>query len=334
MICSTAGDLGDICYAMCVLNAQVGGPHTLLLKDNGQTCGIERRESIIAPLAKSQTYIKDCRIARPDDKIEWHSADFRMGGYHTHSTTLVQSHAHHGMSMKAVKRLVSGNEKWLLIKGTSEALGRVVIGRTHRWRNSFFPWKIVVETYGPRLMFLGTEEEHHDFCAEFGPVYFRPTKDLLEAAQLIASSWLFISNQTSLWAIAEGLKVRRIQETCLVQTDCIYLGGDVQHCADGEVKLPLNEGEIHIRPAGQKFELKTMQVPPGGGWHFEGKVVSTVWSGAVATVRQKLKCDETEALRVLIEENVARVPHYFSDRSREHMLTNYRAAMENAKHSA
>ena len=62
----------------------------------------------------------------------------------------------------------------------------VVIHRSERYRNPLFPWKTVVEKFGRRASFVGLTREYLDFVSQHGSGFFRPTKNLLEMAELIA----------------------------------------------------------------------------------------------------------------------------------------------------
>lgn len=277
LVVSSGGELGDILYLAAVLKDHPGGPHTLILhldREGLTSGGAVRHSEIIRELLESQPYIAEVRVVPGVQGPEtWHSEDFRRTGHHGPMVTLVQAHCRHGMSVGAIKKLVAGAEKWLTVESSTESAGRVVIAKTERWQNPLFPWKEVVKTYGTDLMFLGTPREHQLFKEANGAVSYRPTRDLMEAARLIAGSWLYISNQTSLWAIAEGLKVRRIQETHRGQTDCIYRGGDVQWCLDGGVKLPTKHGDfVEILSPLPEWSpnIGRSQVPPGGGWKLPG----------------------------------------------------------------
>ncbi len=294
---SSAGEFGDLVYAMCVLKAQPGGPHTILLREHpGSSCKTSNKvvthPEVFIPLALSQPYIKECRLWGPGDQEKWISSYFREQGYHNFITTLVRAHCRHGMSTGVVKVDTKGHEKWLDVTPDSRVNGRVLIARTPRWRNSFFPWRQIHETYGNRLLMLGVREEHEMFEREVGPVEFHECRDLLEAAQLIAGSFLWISNQTSLYAVAEGLKVRRILEVNQGQCDCIYTGGDVQHCIDGAVTLPIPgetftddlcvlrtspETMVKIPPSVREYGGKRLHDDRATGWGVEGSRVCPLW---------------------------------------------------------
>lgn len=277
MITSSAGEIGDLIYHCCVLKHAPGGSHTLLLRHAPgihKTSGkVVEHPEVIVPLLESQPYIREARLWREGDKEDWCSSGFRDTGHHGPLTTLVRAHAGHAMHSGVLRQMVTGNEgPWLTAEPSPIGRDRVVIAKTERWGNPHFPWKEVVETYGDRILMLGNREEYEQFVKVNGYVDYYRTKDLLESAQIIAEAPLCIMNQTSLFAIAEGLKRPRILECNAQQTDCVFTGGDVQWCIDGEVRLPLKEGGFrHIKSKLREWgpHPSRMTVPPGG-WQAEG----------------------------------------------------------------
>ena len=125
------------------------------------------------------------------------------------------------------------HEPWLKI--TPDPWSPIVINRTTRYQNHFFPWEQLVEAFGSEMLFLGHPQEYQDFCDHYGMIGYLPTIDLFKAAEVIAGSELFIGNQSSCNAIAEGLKHRLIQETDLSTPDCIYPRENAIHCHNGEL---------------------------------------------------------------------------------------------------
>lgn len=125
---------------------------------------------------------------------------------------------------------------------TPKRLTPVVVNRTHRYHNPHFPWRQVLQKYNGWVTFIGTHQEYIDFEKQFGKgvcLCFYECDDLLEAAQVIAGSELFIGNQSCCYAIAEGMKHRTIQETDPRCPDCIYERDNAQYALVGsELILP------------------------------------------------------------------------------------------------
>lgn len=271
MIVSTEGDLGDSTYVLGILSELPGGPHTLLLKPSGMTKyrgsdgSFAKFDTIFSPLARSQPYIAECRPIEPGESVDWRSELFRSVPYR--GTTLLNAHLCHLISTCKVGHGITGLNKWLFgIKPSKESEGRIVINRTARYRNWTFPWSAVVNKYKHRLMFVGLEHEWREFCGHFGYVDFRPTENLLQVAQLIAGSLLFIGNQSCANAVAEGLKHRLIQETDLQFPDCLFKRDNAQHVVKGNCVLPgFDDEDTNTDPLAIKLtDIDTITTPPGG----------------------------------------------------------------------
>lgn len=208
------GDLGDVIYGLAVIRHLGGG--TLYLKSEPTitrplTQGMfESLKSIIAP----QGYI---------DAVKWHQGEkinhdfthFRQ--HYTHLRSLVGTQAHY--------RDIRGVDTWTpwLAAPAPIAHGRPVVARSARYQNHSWRhiWPEVMARY-PNALFIGHPPEHEAFKAAFGNIERAETATFADVANLIAGSSMFIGNQSSPYAIAEGLKANSIQETCPTHLDCIY----------------------------------------------------------------------------------------------------------------
>ena len=103
-------------------------------------------------------------------------------------------------------------EPWLQVPDIKR-VAKVVINRCPRWRNDKFPWLRAYMMYGKEAVFVGRPEEHSEFCFSWGPISYHYTENHLELAKVIAGADLFIGNQSSAAAVAEGMKVAMVQET-------------------------------------------------------------------------------------------------------------------------
>jgi hypothetical protein len=106
----------------------------------------------------------------------------------------------------------SRTEPWLSVP-EKVAAAAVIMHRSPRYHVDDFPWPRIVETYGKDAVFVGEEAEHREFTARHGHVPYYKTRNFLELAQVIAGAILFIGNQSSPAAVAEGLKANKILET-------------------------------------------------------------------------------------------------------------------------
>lgn len=102
------------------------------------------------------------------------------------------------------------NEPWLTVPNSRKLDGRtVVINRTGRWLPTelhpiWKQWKD--EGIQEHAVFVGLPEEHVAFIQHTGlNIPYQPTKDLLEMAEIIAGSDMFVGNQSAAFSIAVGL---------------------------------------------------------------------------------------------------------------------------------
>lgn len=99
----------------------------------------------------------------------------------------------------------------------------VVICRSSRYRSAFFNWKRVWAEYRDRAVFCGLDVEYREFQEQVGLIDRLPTADLYELAQYVSGCELFVGNQSSPFAVAEGLKVNVLQEVCPDCPNCIFI---------------------------------------------------------------------------------------------------------------
>lgn len=323
MIVSSEGDIGDCLYLLCILS-QLDGKQSLLINESHATKarGKEGAELLVRNLkrlAEAQPYIKECRLSTPEDKVDWESAGFRKS-YYVSGETLMGAHLNHLIRVKGIGRHIDTTRGWLTSPQSTESKGRIVINRTGRYRNQSFRWEQVVRHYRNRLLFVGLQHEWKEFCSMFGFVEHAPTNDMMDVAELIAGSEMFIGNQSCAFAIAEGLKHPAIQETSKQFPDCIFRRPNVQHVADGEMTLPDigGSGELSLkRRKPNMLHLSTMTTPPGL-WQFPGAAPAVTFPQMVAVVssmedwRDKPK-DEIKS--AILELNFERCPYFWNPES-------------------
>lgn len=333
---STEGDAGDLCYLLCLLKQIEDGPHSLLLQSSPATKvktqeDLDRFFSLVGPLANVQPYIKECRIIKDTDQIDWPSGQFR-GQHYQRGRTLMDAHLAHLVKTKGIGREITGAEAWLEVEPSQLTEGKIVCNRTGRYRNSLFPWKAIVEHYRHRLVFVGLKHEWREFVSHFGYVAWHPTTNLLEMAQLIAGAELFIGNQSCANALAEGLKKPIIQEVSTQFPDCIYVRPGAQHVHDGGCILPdiSGSGELTVKSDSKHLSKYSTAKAPPGGFQYDGCAPSMQFT-KVVSMAQLL--DEMKGLsrqevsdKVLLY-NVDRCPRW----QQLNVNTRVLAALENTR---
>lgn len=212
------------------------------------------------------------------------------------------------------------------------AHGRIIIHRSPRYHNSHFPWKEIIQFYGPKLLFIGVSSEHQDFCSQFGQVEFKKTYNLMEVAKLVAGSLLFIGNQSSANAIAEAIKHPMIQESSLDRPDCIFRRPNAQHVYDGSCVLPgFGEPDRHIPSKfTEKYNINPVIVPPGM-WQYPDLCPCPALPVLAQQLRQKRGGGDMKALEMeVIEYNIHRIPHFFVDNNSRLIFEKFKTAWANA----
>jgi hypothetical protein len=213
-----SGDMGDIIYALPTVRAVGGGVLYLYHQDGKTWHGMDaNRAASLRSLLALQPYIEDV-VFCPDGHPPA-ARDHDLNGFRDHGQpgrNLADMHlATHGFGPE------HRNRPWLSVDYPVSDYP-VIFARSLRCRNERFPWRQVGETYHGVAAFVGTNEEHGDFCRQIAPIPLVPTEDLLAVARVIAGSRLFVGNQSCPAAIAEGLKQTMILEVYPPLSNCCF----------------------------------------------------------------------------------------------------------------
>ncbi len=329
---ASAGDIGDCVALAACIKAIPNEPHKLVVREDGRTKGITKRLPLIKDLFESQPYISSCEVWNGQDKIDWASEKFR-DGFHSVSHSLVRAHELHGNSVRVVRSPVSTRSPWLTVTPSLESKGRRIIVRSPRYNNCHFPHKEIKELYGDSLLFLGLPDEHRAYVDAFGSVDYRPTSNLLEAAQLIAGSDLLISNQTAMLWIGHGLAHPRIVEVSTSTADSVVLSGFVRYVVDGEVTLPHPNGDVHIKSPVPEFStvISTITVPPNRGWKAPNEPPSQRFATLQERVCKNQNVSREEAKLIILSETHKQHPDFFPQGERADLLRDLQAALLDAE---
>lgn len=206
------GDLGDIIASLPVVR-QLGGGEYILGPHRGSSGPREpmtqQRAEFIIPLLKAQAYITESRYESTPVNVTLDLSLFRSACHYMCGESLTHWHGRHA-GIPAAKLNISN---WLNVTPNPETNGKIVVARSPRYHSKHFPWHRQMRKYAKNAVFVGLPHEHQDFVSKFGFIPYRPVKDALEMAQLIAGSEHFIGNQSFPMWIALGLGVSLLQET-------------------------------------------------------------------------------------------------------------------------
>lgn len=205
----TMGDGGDAIACLPILRQLGGGD--LVMTQGRNPRSFRAIAQMLIPLFKSQPYVNDAVWEDAPQGITHDTSMFRPTHYKPTRTLAESQAAFIGVSGLDLS-------PWLEINPNPRSSGKIVIARTKRYNNNVFPWRKVLLTYRPKLLFLGLDEERFqlEHMTGFKIEHFR-IKDFLEAAQIIAGSELLISNQSSPYWLAAGMGHPLVQETEMVR---------------------------------------------------------------------------------------------------------------------
>ena len=238
-----AGDCGDILAAMPVVRYFGGGVLMLQAADYTRVrltpdkwCGLD-------VLLKKQPYIVDV-IEYDGGRPSVNLNDFRaiMGralrrGEGRQKSLVDWQLEAHGVPFS------EKNTPWITVEPRKVA--PVVINRTgagrdprYTYQNPAFPWHKVWKKYADKAVFVGLPEEHELFCCTCGQIPHEKTKDLHEAAQVIAGADLFIGNQSACCWIAQAMHKPLVQEVWLQGPNSIIQRPGAHYGFNCSVELP------------------------------------------------------------------------------------------------
>jgi hypothetical protein len=215
-----SGDVGDIAYSMVTIRA-LGITHLYLnvnkkykYRGIGETKFNEKTALLLKPLLEAQPYIEKVELY-DGQPVNYNLDLFRAYGDLTYSNLCYVIMKTFGVDP------IEMTKQWLFVE-PKESMP-VLINKTDRYLNNAVDWNSFIEAYGGFMGFVGIESEYENFCKEYNvDIPFLKTDNFLELAQLIAGASLFIGNQSSPYAIAEGLKKDTIQVVCDQCPNCIF----------------------------------------------------------------------------------------------------------------
>lgn len=214
---SHSGDIGDIIYSLPTIKKLGGGNVFLKTKTIDKPFKTKFNENsfkIIKPLLESQDYIKSVNIYN-GEKIDYDLDIFRYFS-DLSFTNLAEIYT----NIFALDKNII-NKKWLNVKANKKH--PVIINKTNRYLNGGEDYNGIIETYGKEnCAFVGLESEYRDFIKKHKNIDYIQTNNLLELAQIIKGCSIFVGNQSSPYAIAEGLKKDSILFICSICPNCIF----------------------------------------------------------------------------------------------------------------
>ena len=188
------GGGGDMLYGLSTMKVLGGGE--LYLR-------IDIVKKFYKTLLESQSYIESLVYSSNPPNVDYDLDLFRQ--QHFNEFTLIECHA------KAFNLKFDFTLPWLQVD--SKPISEIVINDTGRlrWGGCTIDWS-QLNKYKEKCVFIGLKHEYENFIRDRMYVDFYEIKDCLEFAQIIKGSKLYVGNQSTGLALAEGLKVNRIAD--------------------------------------------------------------------------------------------------------------------------
>jgi hypothetical protein len=205
------GDLGDTVLFLPTLKHHNAGlilhhyhrcrdPYTALHAD------------VILPLVQAQPYCPEARYWLPSDadNPDIQDGNSWRNSYNGYSQLCYAQTLCYGVTLEELQ------QPWITVQ--PKPIAPVVINRSTRY-NGHLDYHLAQHH---ESVFIGHRYEHDYFCERYYPIPYCPTVNLLEVAEIIAGSKVFIGNQSCCYAISEGLKHPTVQEVCPHCQTCLW----------------------------------------------------------------------------------------------------------------
>ncbi len=215
--CIHSGNAGDIIYSLPTVK-ELGAKHYIINLNSDPAVGGRgitfETAKALAPLLLVQPYIERVTIVKCNVFLEYLDPDQPMEGidYILDRFRLQDVNKHHLAICHALAFGIHINlyEKWLHVDSEEESKDYIVVALTPRYRSLSREFWIETLSTLRNIVLLGTPKEYHCVTGIHGN--FVTCKDFLEMAKIIKGAKLFIGNPSLPYAIAEGLKVKRLVE--------------------------------------------------------------------------------------------------------------------------
>lgn len=102
------------------------------------------------------------------------------------------------------------SKPWLHVTPDESFADAIVLARSSRYHSPMINYRFL-QKY-PRVVFVGLPDEYEAMKPQIPKLEYKPSKNFLELASVIAGSRLFIGNQSFPFALAEAMKVKRVLE--------------------------------------------------------------------------------------------------------------------------
>lgn len=166
--------------------------------------------SAVRPLLMEQEYVEDF--------LEWsgEEVDFNLDLIRESPTTMPSGSINRWPFYLWPDMTTDLSKQWLFVQYTEESpvKGKILINRTERYNNALISYNFL-NKYKDHVLFVGLPEEHGIFCKQNKIDVPRfCAMDYKGIAKGMYDCRFYIGGQSSLFQVAEGLKIPRILEVC------------------------------------------------------------------------------------------------------------------------
>lgn len=205
------GGGGDMLYGLATMK-QLGGGILNLNIDNSKKFyrSLLEKQSYIKKLIYHQVSASKWKKFNVDYNLDLFREQPFNGGY-----TILECHAmafnlKFNFTLPWIENIESKSISEIIINDTGEL----------RWPGNTLNWE-KLEKYKKRCVFIGLKHEYHNFIRDRFKVDFYEIKDALEFTQIIKGSKVYVGNQSTGLALAEGIKANRFAD--------LYIGKSKQY---------------------------------------------------------------------------------------------------------
>ena len=219
-----SGDMGDIIYSLPTIKRLGGGTLYLDITGghdepmcqaqciDGKTKFNEVSFNFIKPLIEVQDYIKDVKIYN-GEKVDYNLNNFRYKFSDPNSRSKTKNLLDLHLDYFNLPEW-NPNEGWLKVSDSIKLDRSTIVSRSPRMQSNF-PWfQSNKFNFRDKAIFVGLPKEHEFFEWTFDiKIPYRPVKDALEMAKILAGCKAFVANSTFTLSVAIGLgTVNIVQE--------------------------------------------------------------------------------------------------------------------------
>ena len=216
---SHIGLIGDIIYAIPAMLALANGKNIHLYLDinhpNTYAKALKHYNNSSLLNLNSVTFICKLILSNPQFKIckvwEHEPIDFDLNQFRKYPIDFRMGHISRWYFLTFGVNY-NLNNPWLIVKKNSSFKNNIFIARSFRYRTYGISYKFL-NNYN-NLVFIGLLDEFEDIKKDIPDIQLLKWDCALKLAEAIAGCKLFIGNQSFPFALAEGLKVKRVLEVC------------------------------------------------------------------------------------------------------------------------